>query len=85
MNRWTCLEVKNGKKIRYGKKSGKERAVSESPAIAKKFTMGISTKDHRAMVLAHECYTNARFYQELGVNADEAIAEGEAVVKRLYG
>jgi hypothetical protein len=54
-------------------------------AIAKKFTMGISTKDHRAMVLAHECYTNARFYQELGVNADEAIAEGEAVVKRLYG
>lgn len=54
-------------------------------AIAKKFTLGISEKDHRAMVLAHECYTNARFYKELGVNTDEAIAEGEIVVKRLYG
>lgn len=29
-------------------------------AIAKKFTMGISTKDHRAMVLAHECYVERK-------------------------
>lgn len=54
-------------------------------AIAKKFTMGISPEDHKLMVRAHECYTNARFYQEIGIDADAAIAEGEAVVKRLYG
>lgn len=63
----------------------KKGQYQKALAIAKKFTLGISPEDHKTMVRAHECYTNARFYQEIGIDADAAIAEGEAVVKRLYG
>ena len=63
----------------------KKGQYQKALAIAKKFTMGISPEDHKLMVRAHECYTNARFYQELGMDANVAIAEGEAFVKRLYG
>lgn len=63
----------------------KKGQYQKALAIAKKFALGISSEDHKSMVRAHECYTNARFYQELGVDTNAAIAEGEAVVKRLYG
>lgn len=63
----------------------KKGQYQKALAIAKKFTLGIPPEDHKTMVRAHECYTNARFYQEIGIDADAAIAEGEAVVKRLYG
>ena len=37
------------------------------------------------MVRAHECMTSPRFYEQLGIDTGQAIADGVEVLERLYG
>ena len=54
-------------------------------AIAKKFVIGIAKEEHDAMVRAHECLTNPRFYEQLGIDTGSAIEQGVDVLERLFG
>lgn len=54
-------------------------------AIAKKFVIGIDKADQTDMVRAHECMVYRQFYCQIGIDPDEAIEKGVAVLKRLYG
>lgn len=63
----------------------KQKEYQKALAIAKKFTLGIGKEDRNAMVRAHECMTCPRFYQELGVDLEQSIREGVAVLERVYG
>lgn len=63
----------------------KNQQYRKALAIAKKFVLGISPEDRTKMIRAHECMTNPRFYEQLGVDIGQAISDGEAVLKRIYG
>lgn len=63
----------------------KEKNYQKALAIAKKFVIGIAKEDHDAMVRAHECMTNPRFYKQLGTDIEQAIGKGIVVLERLYG
>lgn len=63
----------------------KQRSYRKALVVAKKFSIGITKADHDAMVRAHECMTNPRFYQQLGTDTERAIGDGVAVLERLYG
>ena len=73
------------------KKSDKvRRLVSEGNyqkalGIAKGFRLGISQEDNKVMTIAHECYSNSRFYSSIGVNPDKAIADGITVLMAWCG
>lgn len=59
--------------------------LKQALKIAKDFRLGISKPDSDAMELAYECMVHERFYQQLGYNLSEKVAEGVEVLKRLYG
>ena len=63
----------------------KKKEYQKALAIARTFTLGIEKEERNAMVRAHECMTCPRFYQELGIDLDQCISEGVAVLKKLYG
>ena len=63
----------------------KQKSYRKALAIAKKFVIGIDKEEHDAMVRAHECMTNPRFYEQLGIDPGQAIADGVEVLERLYG
>lgn len=63
----------------------KEKDYQKALVIAKKFVIGIAKEDHEAMVRAHECMTNPRFYKQLGTDTEKAIGKGIVVLERLYG
>lgn len=63
----------------------KNQQYRKALAIAKKFVLGISPDDRSAMVRAHECMTNPRFYEQIGVDTEQAVSNGVAVLKRIYG
>ena len=54
-------------------------------AIAKDFRLGITKAESDAMTLAYECMVHGRFYKSLGYDLEKKIAEGTAVLTRLYG
>ena len=53
--------------------------------IAKDFRLGITKGQSSAMTLAYECMIHGRFYQQLGYDLNQKIAEGLEVLKELYG
>ena len=59
--------------------------LKQALKIAKDFRLGISKPDSDAMKLAYECMVHERFYQQLGYNLHEKVAEGLEVLERLYG
>ena len=63
----------------------KQKSYRKALAIAKKFVIGIRKDEHDAMVRAHECMINPRFYEQLGIDTQQAIANGVEVLERLYG
>lgn len=60
-------------------------SFKEALSIAKGFRMGITKAEADAMTLAYECMVHDRFYKSLGYDLDKKIAEGIAVLNRLYG
>lgn len=63
----------------------KQKSYRKALAIAKKFVIGIRKDEHDVMVRAHECMINPRFYEQLGIDTQQAIANGVEVLERLYG
>lgn len=57
----------------------------EALRIAKDFRLGITKEQSSAMTLAYECMVHGRFYQQLGYDLKQKIAEGLAVLTGLYG
>ena len=53
--------------------------------IARGFRRGIGKEDSSKMALAYECLAHTVFYEQLGTNTAEAIAEGIQVLIALYG
>lgn len=53
--------------------------------IAKDFRLGITREQSSAMKLAYECMTHGGFYQQLGYDLKQKIAEGTDVLVGLYG
>jgi len=41
--------------------------------------------ERKAITLANECFSNPRFYQQVGVNIDQAIADGVKCLGAKYG
>jgi len=41
--------------------------------------------ERKAITLASECFTNPRFYQQVGVNIDQAINDGVKALAGKYG
>lgn len=57
----------------------------EALCIAKDFRLGITKAESSAMTLAYECMVHGRFYEQLGYDLKQKIAEGIETLKRLYG
>ena len=53
--------------------------------IAKDFRLGITKQESSAMKLAYECMVHGDFYQQLGYDLNEKVAEGLKVLRGLYG
>lgn len=60
-------------------------SFKEALSIAKGFRIGITKAEADAMTLAYECMAHDRFYKSLGYDLDQKIADGIAVLNRLYG
>ena len=41
--------------------------------------------ERKAITLANECFSNPRFYKQVGVNIDQAIADGVKTLGAKYG
>lgn len=73
------------------KKSDKVRRLvaagnyKEALRIAKEFRLGIGREDSEDMKMGYECMVHARFYKDLGMDAEQISQKGVATVKRLYG
>ena len=48
--------------------------------IAKDFRLGITKEQSSTMTRAYECMVPGRFYQQLGYDLDEKIAEGMKIL-----
>lgn len=53
--------------------------------IAKDFRINVSGEQRRKMSRAYECIVHPDFYKQIGTDIPGAIAEGEMVVRSLYG
>jgi hypothetical protein len=51
---------------------------------AKDFRIGVSKDQRSVMSRAYECFNFPSFYEQLGINADVAKAEGIKVLRSLY-
>lgn len=57
----------------------------EALRIAKGFRLGITKEQSSAMTLAYECMVHGRFYEQLGYDLKQKVADGIEVLTRLYG
>ena len=53
-------------------------------SIVKGFRLGITKEQSDALVRAHECMANERFYRQLGFDPEEVMSAGILVLKELY-
>lgn len=53
-------------------------------AITKGFRLGMTKEQNDRMTRAYECMTHAGFYEQIGINPEEAISDGINVLKQLY-
>lgn len=60
-------------------------SFKEALSIAKGFRLGTTKAEADAMTLAYECMVHGRFYKSIGFDLDQKIADGIAVLNRLYG
>ena len=54
-------------------------------SIAKGFKIGFTKKEQSTMTRAHECMVHPGFYSQLGIDEEQAIADGIELVKKVYG
>ena len=58
----------------------------EALAIAKGFRLGIAREQALAMEQAYECMVHdGRFYEQVGIDKNKAIADGISVITLLFG
>lgn len=54
-------------------------------SIAKGFKIGFTKEEQSTMTRAHECMVHPGFYRQLGIDEEQAIADGIELVKKVYG
>lgn len=54
-------------------------------SIAKGFRLGITKDQQNAIIRAYECIVHPEFYTSIGVDLQDAICAGKAVLSELYG
>lgn len=54
-------------------------------SIASNFKLGITKAESSAMKRAYECIVHPDFYRSIGIDIDETVESGIAIVKSLYG
>lgn len=54
-------------------------------SIAKGFKIGFTKEEQSIMTRAHECMAHPGFYRQLGIDEEQAIADGVELIKKVYG
>ena len=54
-------------------------------SIAKGFKIGFTKEEQSTMARAHECMVHPGFYRQLGIDEEQAIADGIELIKKVYG
>lgn len=54
-------------------------------SIAKGFKIGFTKEEQSTMTRAHECMVHPGFYRQLGIDEEQAIADGIELIKKVYG
>ena len=54
-------------------------------SIAKGFKIGFTKEEQSTMTRAYECMVHPGFYRQLGIDEDQAIADGIELIKKVYG
>lgn len=54
-------------------------------SIAKGFKIGFTKEEQATMTRAHECMVHPGFYRQLGIDEEQAIADGIELIKKVYG
>ena len=54
-------------------------------SIAKGFKIGFTKEEQSTMTRAHECMVHPGFYRQLGIDEEQAIANGIELIKKVYG
>ena len=73
------------KKTDAVKKAIASGEMKKALRIAKGFRINVTAEQRDAMARAYECMMYPEFYRQIGVDIQEAIDKGVAVVTALYG
>ena len=74
--------VKKTDIVRAAVQSGE---MKKALRIAKDFRINVTKEQREKMSRAYECMIHPEFFRQIGIDIPEAIAEGESVVRCLYG
>lgn len=74
--------VKKTDIVRAAVQSGE---MKKALRIAKDFRLNVTKEQREKMSRAYECMVHPEFFRQIGIDIPAAIAEGESVVRRLYG
>ena len=53
-------------------------------SIAKGFKIGFTKEEQTTLTRAHECMVHPGFYRQLGIDEEQAIADGIELIKKIY-
>lgn len=82
------MVVRDGKLVKQTdivRKAIKAGEMKKALRIAKDFRLNVTRDQREKMSRAYECMVHPGFFRQIGVDIPAAIAEGEAVVRCLYG
>ena len=74
--------VKKTDIVRAAVQSGE---MKKALRIAKDFRINVTKEQRAKMSRAYECMIHPEFFRQIGIDIPAAIAEGESVVRCLYG
>lgn len=74
--------VKKTDIVRAAVQSGE---MKKALRIAKDFRINVTKEQREKMSRAYECMIRPEFFRQIGIDIPAAIAEGESVVRCLYG
>lgn len=74
--------VKKTDIVRAAVQSGE---MKKALRIAKDFRINVTKEQREKMSRAYECMIRPEFFRQIGIDIPAAIADGESVVRCLYG
>ena len=74
--------VKKTDIVRAAVQSGE---MKKALRIAKDFRLNVTKDQREKMSRAYECMVHPEIFRQIGIDIPAAIAEGESVVRHLYG